>query len=110
MVLRVCLLEVGGSTGGALGKAFFPFTFRGALAKAFFPFTFRGALGKAFFPFTFRGALGKAFFPFTFFYGTGTIGGGAERSTSESDDWTSFIFTSLPWGKAKRGLERTSNS
>ena len=27
MVLRVRLLEVGGSTGGALGKAFFPFTF-----------------------------------------------------------------------------------
>ena len=27
MVLRVRLLEVGGWTGGALGKAFFPFTF-----------------------------------------------------------------------------------
>ena len=57
MVLRVRLLEVGGSTGGVLGKAFFPFTF--------------------------GGALGKAFFPFTFFYGTGAVGGGAKRSTSE---------------------------
>ena len=39
--------------------------------------------GKAFFPFTFGGALGKAFFPFTFFYGTGAVGGGTKRSTSE---------------------------
>ena len=70
MVLRVRLLEVGGLTGGALGKAFFPFTFG-------------GALGKAFFPFTFGGTLGKAFFPFTFFCGTGAVGGGAKRSTSE---------------------------
>ena len=53
MVLRVRLLEVGGSTGGALGKAFFPFTF---------------------------------------FCGTGAAGGGAKRSTSESDAWTSFFF------------------
>ena len=71
MVLRVRLWEVGGSTGGALGKAFFPFAF---------------------------------------FCGTGAVGGGAKRSTSESDDWTSFFFTSLPWGEANRGLERTSNS
>ena len=61
MVLRVRLLELGGSTGGALGKAFFPFTFG-------------GALGKAFFPFTFGEELGKAFFPFTFFCGTGAVG------------------------------------
>ena len=54
--------------------------------------------------------MGKAFFPFAFFFGTGAIGGGAERSTSESDDWTSFFFTSLPGGEANRGLERTSNS
>ena len=47
MVLRVRLLEVGGSTGGALGKAFFPFAF---------------------------------------FSGTRAVGGGAKRSTSESDD------------------------
>ena len=84
MVLRVRLLEVGGSTGGALGKAFFPFTF--------------------------GGALGKAFFPSTFLCGTRAIGGGAKRSTSESYDWPSFFFTSLPRGDAKRGLERTSNS
>ena len=44
MVLHVRLLRVGGSTGGALGKTFFPFTFfcvsggGGALGKAFFPF------------------------------------------------------------------------
>ena len=57
MVLPVRLWEVGGSTGGALGKAFFPFAF---------------------------------------FCGTGAVGGGAKRSTSESDDWTSFFFTSLP--------------
>ena len=56
MVLRVRLLEVGGSTWGALGKAFFPFTF--------------------------GGALGKAFFPFTFFYGTGAVGGGTKRIVS----------------------------
>ena len=66
MVLRVRLLEVGGSTGGALGKAFLPFTF---------------------------------------FCGTGAVGGGAKRSTSESFDWTS-----LPRGEANRGLERTPNS
>ena len=40
MVLQVRLLEAGWLTGGALGKAFFPFTFGGALGKAFFPFTF----------------------------------------------------------------------
>ena len=40
MVLRVRLLEVGGSTGGALGKAFFPFTFEWALGNALFTFTF----------------------------------------------------------------------
>ena len=33
-VLGVRLLEVGGSIGGALGKAFFPFTFGMALGKA----------------------------------------------------------------------------
>ena len=69
MVLRVRLWELGGSTGGALGKAFFPITFG-------------GAFGKAFFPFIFRGALGKAFFPLTFFCGIGAVGGGAKRSTS----------------------------
>ena len=40
MVLGVRLLEVGGSTGGALGKAFFPFTFQGGgghLARPSFP-------------------------------------------------------------------------
>ena len=74
MVLRVRLLEVGGSTRGALGKAFFPLTFG-------------RALGRAFFPFTVKGALVKAFFPLTFFCG---IGAGAKRSTSESDDRTSF--------------------
>ena len=52
----------------------------------------------------------KPFFPFAFFFGTGAAGGGAKRSTSESDDWTSFFFTSLPGGEANRGLERTSNS
>ena len=45
MVPRVHLLEVGGSTWGALVKAFLPFTYfcgtwgGGALGKAFFPFT-----------------------------------------------------------------------
>ena len=71
MVLRVRLLEVGGSTWGALGKAFLPFTF---------------------------------------LCGTGAVRGGAKRSTSESDDQTSFFFTSLPRGEANRGLESTSNS
>ena len=64
MVLRVRLWGVGGSTGGAHGKAFFPFAF---------------------------------------FFGIGAAGGGAKRSTSESDDWTSFFFTFLPGGEANRG-------
>ena len=49
------------------------------------------------------GALGKAFFPFTFYRGIGAVGGGAKRSTSESDDRTSFFLPSLPGGEAKRG-------
>ena len=43
MIPRVRLLEVGGSTGGTLGKAFVPFTFfcgtQGGLGNTFFPFT-----------------------------------------------------------------------
>ena len=107
MVLRVRLLEVGGSTWGALGKAFFPFTFfcgtgGGGGSKAFFPFTFFCGKGG--------GAHGNAFSPFSFCCGTKAVGGGTKRSTSESDDRSSFFFISLPGGEAKRGLERTSNS
>ena len=86
MVLRVRLLEVGGSTRGALGKAFFPFTFGGG-----------GGLGKAFFPFTFLGALGKAFFPFTFFFGVGALGGGAKRKC-----YVNPAFSGIP---KKRGTK-----
>ena len=31
-------------------------------------------------------------------------------STSKLDDWSSFFFTTLPGGEAKRGLERRPNS
>ena len=56
-----------------------------------------------------EGALGKAFFPFSCCCGIGVVGGGAKRSTSESDHYTCFFFTSLLGGEAKRGLERRSN-
>ena len=84
MVLRVRLLEVGGSTGGALGKAFFPFT------------CFCGTVGGG------GGALGKALFPFSFCCGKGAVGGGcAKRSTFESDDSTFFSSPRYPGERPK---------
>ena len=76
-----------------------------------------GGPGKTFFPFIFfcgteggGGARGKAFFPLSCCCGTGSVGGGTKRSPSESDDGTSFFFTSLPREEAKRGVEKRPNS